>query len=248
MGLDELSPDPSGGLLGQSREGEMVSTDTIRLAAVDDHPVVVEGIGAILMRSAPDVEWMGAARSFADLQAMVTTATPPPDLVLYDLHLHDDSKPADGIAWLTTRGVRSVVLTSELRPVPIRDAVMAGAMGVILKSDNPDRIIEVIRQASAGDFAVSSELAEMLVNDKHMTPHLAPRELEALELLASGLPRKTIGRRMDTPVAMSTVVTYFNRICEKYRDLGRDVHTPQEALRAAAQDGYLDTPEPQRDI
>ena len=65
---------------------------------------------------------------------------------------------------------------------------MAGAMGVILKSDQPRPDHRVIRQASAGDFAVSSELAEMLVNDKHMTPHLAPRELEALELLASRLP------------------------------------------------------------
>ncbi len=226
----------------------MESRGTIRLAAVDDHPVVVEGLGAILTRCAPDMEWLGAAHDLVGLREMVTASAQPPDLVLYDLHLHDDSKPADGIAWLTTKGIRSVVLTSEIRPVPIREAVMAGAMGVILKSDDPDRIIDVIRQAHAGDFAVSSELANLLVSDKHMTPHLAPRELEALELLASGLPRKTIGRRMDPPVAMSTVVTYFNRICEKYRDLGRDVHTPQEALRAAAQDGYLDTPEPQRDI
>lgn len=88
------------------------------------------------------------------------------------------------------QGVRSVVLTSELRPVPIRDAVMAGAMGVILKSDNPDRIIEVIRQASAGDFAVSSELAEMLVNDKHMTPHLAPGNWRRSNSSRAGCPAR----------------------------------------------------------
>lgn len=226
----------------------MVSGDLIRLAAVDDHPLVVEGLAAILTRTAPDIRWLGAARNLAGLRDLVMSTTPPPDIVLYDLHLHDESKAADGIDWLAGRGIRSVVLTSEIRPVPIRDAVIAGALGVILKSDETHRIVEVIRQAYSGDFAVSSELAYLLVNDQRMTPHLAPREREALELLASGLPRKTIGRRMDPPVAMSTVVTYFNRICEKYRDLGRDVHTPQDALRAAAQDGYLDAPDPQRDL
>lgn len=231
-----------------SREADRVTETSIRLTAVDDHPVVVEGIGAILARMAPDIEWLGAACSWNSLQQLLASFAAPPDVVLFDLHLHDGSQPTDGIAWLAARGIRSVVLTSEVRPIPIREAVMAGASGVILKSDPQRRMVEVIRSAAGGDFAVSGDLAYVLVTDDSMVPRLAPRELEALKLLASGLPRKTIGRRMTPPVQMSTVVTYFNRICEKYRELGRDVQTPQEALRAASADGYLDTPEPERDL
>ena len=53
---------------------------------------------------------------------------------------------------------------------------------------------------------------------------------------------------MDPPIAMSTVVTYLNRICARYRDLGRPVNGPADALRAAAADGYLDPPEPDLDL
>ncbi|MCI1261287.1 MAG: response regulator transcription factor [Tetrasphaera jenkinsii] len=225
-----------------------MTTETIRLAAVDDHPVVVEGIAAILTRLGPEFEWLGAASSYDSLRTLVESSPVAPDVVLYDLHLHDDSTSGDGIAWLAEQDIRSVILTSDIRPIPIRDAVTAGAQGVILKSDAPESIIDVLRQVHAGDFAVSSELAHLLVNDDRMAPHLAKREREALELLESGLPRKVIGSKMDPPIAMSTVVTYLNRICARYRDLGRPVNGPADALRAAAADGYLDPPEPDLDL
>lgn len=220
----------------------------IQLAAVDDHPLVAEGIASYLTRSMGDIRWMGAASSWAGLQLLLRTADCVPDVVLYDLHLHDGSSPEEGIRDLTARGIYVVVLTSELRPIPIRQAVRAGAVGVVLKSDPESRIIEVIRSAARGEFAVSGDLAYVLVTDEALTPKLPPREIEVLRLLATGIPRKSIGSRMTPPVAMSTVVTYLNRVCEKYRDLGREVYTPSDALRAAAEDGYLETPESQRDL
>ena len=136
-----------------------MTTETIRLAAVDDHPVVVEGIAAILTRLGPEFEWLGSASSYDTLRALLESSPVAPDVVLYDLHLHDDSTSGDGIAWLAEQDIRSVILTSDIRPIPIRDAVTAGAQGVILKSDAPEAIIDVLRQVHAGDFAVSSELA-----------------------------------------------------------------------------------------
>lgn len=220
----------------------------IRLAAVDDHPLVAEGIASYLTRSMGDIRWMGAASSWTDLQRLLRTAPFTPDVVLFDLHLHDGSRPEDGIRELTARDISVVVLTSELRPIPIRQAVRAGAVGVVLKSDPEARIIDVIRAAARGEFAVSGDLAYVLVTDEALTPKLPPREIEVLRLLAAGIPRKAIGSRMTPPVAMSTVVTYLNRICERYRLLGREVYTPADALRAAAEDGYLETPERQRDL
>ena len=220
----------------------------IRLAAVDDHPIVVEGLVALITRDAPDLVWLGRSSSWAELEHRLHEWTSPPDLVLYDLHLHDGSSPTEGIANLHSRGITVVVFTSEVRPIPIRRAVQAGALGVVLKSDPVDRIVEVVRSAAAGDFAVSSDLAFVLITDSSLAAHLAPRELEALELLADGVPRKSIGARMDPPVGLATVVTYLNRVCMRYRALGRDVATVQDAVRAAVEDGYLDLPEAARDL
>ncbi|MGV1008856.1 MAG: response regulator [Dermatophilaceae bacterium] len=224
------------------------SPRSIRLAALDDHPIVVEGLVSLITREAGDLVWLGGARTFAELERALQRWPSQPDIVLYDLHLHDGSNPSDGIAALRARGITVVVLTSEVRPIPIRRAVQAGAMGVVLKSDHADRIIDVIRSAAAGSFAASSDLAFVLLTDASLTARLAPRELEALELLADGVPRKLIGARMDPPVSLATVVTYINRVCERYRALGRDVTTAQDALRAAVEDGHLDLPESPRDL
>jgi len=160
-----------------------------------------------------------------------------------DLHLEDGSAPAETIARLAQAGHHVVVLTSEMRPVPIRGAIRAGAIGLCLKSDEPDLIVHVLRSAAAGAFSVSSDLAFVLMTDAELTAKLAPREIEALQLLADGVPRKSVGERMDPPVAMSTVVTYLNRACARYREMGVDVQSPRDAVRAAIQDGYFDSPE-----
>jgi len=228
-----LSPEP----------GSPMSTKPISLVAIDDHPLILMGIAAALTQQAAGIDWLGSASSRAQLNALVVSLAAPPDIVLYDLHLSDDSDPAEGIAWAAALGIRPIVLTSEIRPVPIRSAVAAGARGVILKADPVERMVEVIRTAYAGDFAVSGDLAFVLANDEVMVPRLAPRELQALRLLASGVPRKAIGHQMDPQVELSTVVTYFNRICKKYQELGREVRSPFEAIHAASADGYLETPD-----
>ena len=223
----------------------------LRMAAVDDHPIVVEGLVSLLTRGpegsrarpdTPAVEWLGQTRTFAELRARIDQWPAAPDLVLFDLNLGDGTDPADGIAELVAAGIAVVVLTSEVRPIPIRRAMKAGAAGLILKSDDLPRILEVVRSVSRGDFAVSSDLAFVLATDDDLTPNLAPRELQVLQLLADGVPRKNVGARLDPPVKLATVVTYLNRICRRYQENGRDVTTSQDALRAAVADGWFDYP------
>lgn len=230
------------------------SPKRVRIAAIDDHPIVVEGLASLLTRAprtgvghgaraaGPLVEWLGQSRNLAELRAKFAEWAAPPDLVFYDLNLGDGSDPAEGIASLSSEGVSVVVLTSELRPVPIRRAIAAGAAGLILKSDDLERILDVVRSVSLGNFAVSSDLAFVLATDEEMVPNLAPRELEVLRLLAEGVPRKSVGSRLDPPVKLATVVTYLNRICTRYQENGRPVSTSQDAIRAAAEDGYLNLP------
>lgn len=212
------------------------------VVAVDDHPVVVEGVMAMVQRESPDIVLVGRATSWTELLEVLAGLSEPPELALMDLHLGDGSDPASSIAELTRRGIRVVVLTSEVRPVPIRQALVAGAVGLAIKSDPPDQIVRVIHAAAAGDFAVFSDLAFVLITDAALSAKLAPREVEVLTLLADGVPRKSVGAKMDPPVSTSTVVTYLNRACERYRELGREVYTTSDAVKAAIQDGYLDPP------
>lgn len=216
---------------------------TIRVLAVDDHPVVAQGVLALATQLDPEIEPVGTCKRADELGAKLSELTSPPDVILMDLHLEDGSDPTETIARLAQAGHHVVVLTSEMRPVPIRSAIRAGAIGLCLKSDEPDLIVNVLRSAAGGEFAVSSDLAFVLMTDAELTAKLAPREIEALQLLADGVPRKSVGERMDPPVAMSTVVTYLNRACARYREMGVDVQSPRDAVRAAIQDGYFDSPE-----
>lgn len=219
----------------------------IRVAAVDGHPIVVQGVAAILTAApathdAPRFEWLGQARTFARLRELLAELGEQPDVVLCEI----DAQAAEGIRWLTERGIAAVVFTDELRPVPIRRAIDSGARGVILKSDPVAKVVEVVLTASRGMTAVSGELASHLATSERLVPRLSPREVEVLHLLHDGVPRKCVGARLEPPVRLATVVTYVNRICRRYQELGRPVHSSADAVRAALEDGYLEPPRPAR--
>lgn len=217
----------------------------VTIVAVDDHPIVVEGLVSLLARSDPRLRLVRATAGWPELQGLLDSgALARPDLALVDLQRHDGTEPAAAVSGLVARGVRVVILTSELRPVPIRRMVEAGAMGLALKSDSLEETLEVIRAALSGEFLCSSDLAFVLVSDPDAYAKLTTREFEALSLLAQGFPRKRVGARMDPPVSLATVVTYLSRAVQRYQTLGRTVETPADAVREATADGWLDPPAP----
>lgn len=213
-------------------------TGPVRIAAVDDHGVTVRGIRAIADDHPERIRVEIAVNSAGELfEALGRTEV---DLVLLDLHLADGSRAADTVARLVELGVPCLLYTSELRPVPIRLVLAAGARGVALKADPETSLLGAIDLALAGEVAVSSELAFALATDEHLAAQLAPRELEALTLLAQGIPRKAVGHRMSPPVAEATVNTYITRATRRYADLGRPAGTAAEVVREAFRDGHLE--------
>ncbi|GAB4078292.1 helix-turn-helix domain-containing protein [Nostocoides australiense] len=212
----------------------------ISIAVADRHPMVVDGI-ASLVRSDGNYAWLGSAVTWPSLIHLVALqAHGGPAVAVIEPAIGPSRELGEGIQGLIELGVRVVLNTADQRPVPIRRAVAAGAIGVVLKSDPREAMAAAIHSAAAGAFFTSSEWAQRLVFDQGLMPRLAPREEEVLHLLATGMPRKVVGRHMNPPVAMTTVVTYINRICEKYREAGRSISCPTDALFAAARDGYLD--------
>lgn len=211
----------------------------LRVMGVDDHPIVLEGVAAALGRRLPEFNWLGAAPTYPALEKLISEQASPPHIVLVDLHVTPDSDPCDLISRLDSRGIACVVFTSELRPIPIRRAVASGAKGVVLKADPVDGLADVLLDVQRGNFAASGEMAYVLLTDTTLVARLAPRELEVLGLLAEGVPRKAIGRRMSPPVGTATVITYMNRVCQRYRTMGRPINNFNDAIRAATDDGYL---------
>ncbi|MEL4359126.1 MULTISPECIES: response regulator [unclassified Luteococcus] len=210
----------------------------LRLAALDDHPVVLAGLQAIEQASSGELKLVHSVTEPEDLYRLV--ALEPVDVALVDLQLKDGLKGPEVVATLDSMGIPSVVYTAELRPLPIRRAMAAGALGLALKNDPLDGLIRTIQGAAAHEFAVSSQLADVLIKDPTLTPRLAPREIEALELLHQGIPRKSVGRLMSPPASDSTVDTYLRRVSGKYRMLGRTVNGVPDALSHAERDGYFE--------
>ncbi|KGN37490.1 response regulator transcription factor [Knoellia subterranea] len=216
----------------------MDTVGPLGVMGLDEHPMLMEGVAAVIGRELPGFRWLGSAQSPGRLEALMA-ALGPPDILLVDLHSGGGADLETRLRDWTSRGIACVIYTAELRPVPLRRAVEAGACGLALKSDPIASLLDVLEVVSAGEFAVSGELAHALVTDPDLVPRLAPRELETLVLLGEGLPRKAVGRRMTPPVGTATVVTYVNRVGDRYRSLGRPVNSVADVIRAATQDGYL---------
>lgn len=206
---------------------------------LDDHQIVLHGVQALAAAHPDQLRVVGIATTVQELSELV--ADERVDAVLFDLHLADGLAPTQAITSLTAAGITVVVHTSELRPIPIRAALRAGARGVALKSDPPELVLETLAEAMAGALGLTSDLAHVLATDSELVANLTKRELEALQLLSEGVPKQAIGRTMDPPVEQSTVNTYFLRVAQRYQALGRDVHNVYGAVREATRDGYLDS-------
>ncbi len=212
------------------------------IVAVDDHPIVVEGLMSLVSRADASLVLVRATTGWPELEAALDAGEVRADAALVDLHRADGTEPEAAVAGLVSRGIPVVVLTSELRPVPVRRAIESGAMGLALKSDPVEQILAVLTGAIRGEFQCSSDLAFVLTSDPRIHARLAPREIEALSLLADGWPRKQVGSQMVPPCSTTTVITYINRAVERYRELGRVVGTSADAVREATADGYLHPP------
>lgn len=211
-----------------------------RIVGLDDHPVVMEGTRAALAAHGYLCAWLGSATEPVELFRIIEAAEYPPDFALIDLHLKGPDTAERVIVALTGRGIRCIVFTGESRPEPLRRAVAAGAVGLILKSDGVERIAEVLRGVGEDGLSTSGELAYALLTDEAMCARLAPRQAQVLQLLAEGHTRREVARSFEPPLSESTVSTYLERVFQTYRLMGRPVRGTVDAVREAANDGHLD--------
>lgn len=208
----------------------------ILVGAVDDHPLVLRGLAETLATARPQIHLVATGRTVDELFASWFT---PLTVVLLDLNLNDGSDVQDNVRRLTELGAGVIVLTSDHRPAVVGRALDAGALGLVLKEDSEESLVEAIHQVAAGEFAVSSRLAQQLVTDPLRRVRLSPKEIQVLSLLARGLPWMQIAREVGT--SADTARTYCYRVVEKYARCGTTVvNGPREAAYLVARDGHLD--------
>ena len=208
--------------------------DGIRVAAVDDHPAILSGVAESLRRYLPEAVLAEVAPTVAKLLAR----DPHLDVVLLDVLLDDGSDIEDNVAQLLARGWPVLLYTQERRPGPISRAFRAGAAGLVGKHEDLEMLAEGIRSVAAGGIHLTPEWAAAVEADA--LPQLAPREAEAVRLYATGLPLKSVARRMG--ISPETVREYLGRARRKYADAGRPVASKTDFFRRAVEDGYLDFP------
>ncbi|SEN77273.1 response regulator [Nonomuraea pusilla] len=200
----------------------------MRLFLVDDHPVVRAGLVALL-GGETDMEVVGEAAGGEE--ALRGIAAREPDVVLMDLQLGDG---IDGVE--TTRRVRALpsppqvlVLTTYETDADLMRAVDAGATGYLLKACPPEELFQGIRAAARGETVLSARVAtRMMRRMREPGTALSAREVEILELLASGAGNREIARRLF--ITEATVKTHLVHI---YGKLG--VETRTAAVTAAVE-------------
>jgi len=199
----------------------------IRVLVVDDHPVVRQGLAA-MVDDEPDMQVVAQAASVAEAAARFREAAP--DVTLVDLKLPDGT----GIELITRlRGespeARFVVLTTLDSEEHIFRAVEAGAQAYVLKDMAAALITEAVRLVHRGERMLPPAIAEKL---EARGLSLSRREVQILELVAAGESNKTIAARLG--VEETTVKMHLLSV---FRKLG--VHDRAGAVIAALRRGMI---------
>ena len=207
----------------------------IRLLIADDHPVVRDGLRAMLATQ-PDMELVGEAAT--GTEAVTQARAMRPDVVLMDLQMPGLDGPG-AIATLREQApeVRVLVLTTYGTDADITRAVDAGATGYLLKDAPREQLFGAIRAAARGESVLSPLVATRVLGRMRAPAEeaLSPRELEILQAVARGLSNKDIGRQLY--VSEATVKTHLLRVFSK---LGVDDRTA--AVTVALERGIIRLP------
>lgn len=194
----------------------------IRVCSVDDHPLLREGLGAII-DSQPDMKMVAQASSGREAIRMFREHRP--DVTLMDVRL-PDMNGIDVLIAIRTEfaDARIVMLTTFEGDVEIQRALQAGARGYVLKTMPPPELMDVIREVHAGRKRIPADVAAQLA--EHLGEELlTEREVEVLERVARGNRNKDIGDQLL--ISEETVKVHMKHIMEK---LGANDRTQAVAI------------------
>jgi len=210
----------------------------IDVAVVDDHPVIRDGITGWVTAPGSDIRVVATA---ATVGALLAGAGRHADVVLLDLDLGDGTTADQNVAAVRAAGPAILVLSAADRPAAVREAMRAGAHGYVLKNEEAAELRAAIRAVAAGKDWVSPRLAYILATDDAPDrPSLSAQETRTLRLYATGMPIKSVARRLG--ISEETARQYVRRVREKYALASRAAPTKLDLYYRAVEDGHLPSP------
>jgi DNA-binding NarL/FixJ family response regulator len=177
-----------------SPSGDARSGGAIRVMCVDDHPIVRQGLSAVIA-SDPGIDLVAEAMNGED--SIEAFRRHRPDVTLMDLHLPTMTGVEAIIAIRTDfPAARIAVMTTESGDVQIQRALAAGARGYLHKGKPMREVLALIHEVHAGRMSIPNAIATQLI--EHLgEKQLSGRELQVLRLVASGDRNREIGLKLD---------------------------------------------------
>jgi DNA-binding NarL/FixJ family response regulator len=207
----------------------MTTTESITVMIVDDHPVVRDGLNAILSTE-PDLRVAGEAGTGAEALKLIPELRP--NIVLMDLML-PDMPGSEVIRQIcdTTSEIEFIVLTSMAGDEDIFRALEAGARGYLFKDMARKELIQSIRRVRSGERYLPEQVGSKLAENFPRNA-LSERELSVLRYIAAGMRNKEIAYHLE--VSENTVNAHVKRVLEKL-----DVSDRTAAVTVALKRGII---------
>jgi len=207
-----------------------VAAALIRVAIVDDHPVVREGIAALLAAQ-PDIDVVGGAGTVAEAVELLGRAGV--DVLLLDIRLGTDSglrflADAPDTADRAAAMPAVVVLSAYDYPQYAEAALRLGAAGFVVKSAPLEELVDAVKRAASGGMAFG-------VRPGRNQPRVSPRELDVVRLVVEGRSNDEVGAALG--IGVKTVETHLRRLFERFELASRT-----ELAARALREGWLDIP------
>jgi DNA-binding NarL/FixJ family response regulator len=209
----------------------MKAINTIRVMIADDHPVVLQGLTAIL-RSAKDIKVVAEATDGEQTCQLYDQLSP--DVLMLDLRM-PTKDGLEVVAELMSRAgtpkPRIIVMSTYESEEDVRRALRAGAKGYLVKGAGAQQIREAVRKVAEGGVFLPATIATKLA-ESMSHPELSKRELEVLQYIANGRSNKEIGTILF--ISENTVRGHVKSILTKLDAMGRT-----EAIAIGTQRGLI---------
>jgi DNA-binding NarL/FixJ family response regulator len=190
---------------------DTVPADSLQCLVVDDHPVVRQGIRALLERELKHVKVTDAASPDAAREARGPDA---PDVVVIDPRRNTGAAEELFASLKRDLGPSIVVFTSDAGARQLSEALRAGVKGFVRKDSPPEDLVRAVQAAITGEFYVDPALSSTIVLEDSEGV-LTPRQREILQMLANGMQTDMVARELG--LSTETVRTHTKRILAKLR-------------------------------
>jgi len=202
--MTEPGPGPDAASVGTEprRPAPQRPVAPVRVVLCDDHPIVREGLRLVL-EATTGIKVVGEADGHEDLFDVVSQTRP--DIVLLDLTLGSrDGVPLIRDLRARHAGVRVVILTMHRDAETVRQSLLAGASGYLVKGARSSEVADAIRAVARGERYVHSSVASVVVDDSlrwlRTGTGLSEREREVLGLIAAGQTAPMVAKRLGISV------------------------------------------------